>query len=112
MKPLTVLVVPVEGPLRTETVSKKNLSAMQRLVGGYIEAISGSGWTAYCDEEGKLKGKEFNRRASALALALGWNFYPGDSLVGDVVFCGPGQDGYDTDVPEFVTKLATEAFRG
>ncbi len=38
-------------------------------------------------EEGKMRDKPPNVRATAEALMLGWHPIPGDHLVGDVLFC-------------------------
>lgn len=74
--------------------------------GGYIENISGDGWSAYLDEEGKLKGLPVNVRATFFATSiLGWP--SNDLLCGQVVFMGPvDRDGYDTSVPQKLIKAA------
>ena len=64
-----------------------DLATFQEIVGGYIEVVaSGSGWIAYGDEEGRLKGYESNISASSFAVEIGG--YPPDILVGPVVFVG------------------------
>ena len=52
------------------------LEQLQRAVGGYIEAVPGTRSRAYCNEEGRLRGLAFNRRASLRFQQM---------LVGDVV---------------------------
>lgn len=61
--------------------SKPNLEQLQKMVGGYIEVVTSldSKYQIVIDEEGKLKGKPFNKDATAL---LG---YGDDELVGDAV---------------------------
>lgn len=83
-----------------------DLDGMKEAVGGgYIEGIGGDGWTAYCDEEGKLNGLPVNVRATRLAHALGWT--TGDVLCGPVVFLGPVDDeGEETDVTTLVKDSA------
>lgn len=99
-----VLVVPVEGRPRVAQI-KPTLSVWQALLnGGYLEAIHGEGWSAYCDEEGKLKSLPPNRTATVLARMFGW--HTPDVLCGPVVFFGPpDKDGDETDVPDFLTAI-------
>lgn len=95
------------------------LAALNKIVGGYLEAIAPSGmwpgsWHAYINEEGKLHGLPSNRVATALAKAAGWSAH-GDELVGPAVFLGtgPGDDEEDgdaageSDVPELLIELGT-----
>ena len=65
----------------SEEESKPNLKQLQKMVGGYIEVVTSldSKYQIVIDEEGKLKGKPFNKDATAL---LG---YGDDELVGDAV---------------------------
>ena len=83
-----------------------DLDSMQAAIGGgWLEVISGTGWSAYCDEEGKIKGLPINVRATRLARLLGWPV--GDTLSGTVVFFGPTEEqGDDTDVTDLVTGSA------
>ena len=61
---------------------KFKLEEMQKLVGGYIEAVPGSKLLAYCNEEGQLQELPFNKRASE---------YFHQVLVGNVLVCAPGE---------------------
>lgn len=86
------LIIPPDGEGRIEPVSwetwpsgsDRQVSAIQNIVGGYIEyvPIFLKGAHMYCDEEGKLKGKAINNRATML-------LQPGhrrvDFIVGTVV---------------------------
>lgn len=81
------------------------LGTLQGIVGGYIEAFVGNGWVGYCDEEGKLKGKPVNLKATQVAHAGGWP--RGDYLVGDIIFLGPERGEHHTDVPAGLVALAT-----
>lgn len=83
------------------------LKTFQGLVGGWIEVISGEGWCAYLNEEGKIAGLPVNAAADSLARRLGWESLPGDVLVGSVVFCGPlDGEGDVTGVEWRVVALA------
>jgi len=76
-------VTPKEG-------GKFSLAELQGYVGGYIEGIRlNNGCWAFCDEEGKLKGKSFNITATAACKALGW--LSDDILVGDIIICNGGE---------------------
>lgn len=61
-KKLTVVMVePHKAPYVTKIDDE--LSALQKAVGGYIEVVgNGYGTLIICNEEGKLKGLEGNRR--------------------------------------------------
>jgi len=65
----------------SEEESKPNLKQLQKMVGGYIELVTSpdSKYQIVIDEEGKLKGKPFNKDATAL-----YN-NPNDEIVGDAV---------------------------
>lgn len=108
-----VLLIPADGNASVRLVDCLDLPTLRRLLdGGYCEAVrlADSTWTAYCDEEGKLKGLPFNAVASALAWSLGWP--PHDSLVGPVVWVGaPDDEGDDTDVPPEVVAAVTRVLR-
>lgn len=103
IKPLKVVVVEPDGTRRKEEIDQNDqlgLTGLQSLIGGWIEGIGTSGvFTAYLDEEGKLKGKPPNDYATIMAATFGWRGLPGDLCVGTVVFCGPADaEGRDTDV--------------
>ena len=65
------------------------LDELQAIVGGYIEVVGiHHGQLIVCDEEGKLKGKDRNNKATDLyRLRLLTN----DFLVGDVLICDQEQ---------------------
>ena len=81
--------VKVNGDIITVTPRKGKVFSSDELhefVGGYIEVISQpNGEFLICDEEGKLKNKPINRKASII-----WaeHYGPTDVIVGDVVICG------------------------
>ena len=76
---------------------KGELAEIQQLVGGYLEPVTGDGWHAYFDEDGRMKGLPVNVRASAFLRHMGWR---GQYVVGDVVFLGDTPEGEETDLPE------------
>ena len=102
---ITVLVVPDDESLPIKTVDiDGSLASFQLLVGGDIEGIGGPGWAAYVDEEGRIKHRPVNHRASYMARMLGWRE---EYLCGTTVFIGEADnDGYETDVPPAVIKTA------
>lgn len=70
---ITVVVVPPVGPAETHELDQDCLlQNLQELVGGYIESISGPGWVAYLNENGKLDGLPANDRATRVISALGY----------------------------------------
>lgn len=105
---INALVIQPDGA--TEVVeTATHFEDFRRLIGGgWLEGVGasiGDDWTGYCDEEGRLKGLPVNEKATALARALGW---PGDFLVGAVVFVGldhRGEDGaVEVDVPQRIIE--------
>lgn len=72
-----------------EIVHNLTLENMQRLVGGYIQIVpSASGKSLFvCDEEGKLKGKDVNVRATYIGKIFG-AIRKDDLFVGDVIQAG------------------------
>jgi len=62
-----------------------SLEELQAIVGGYIEVVSlRDGRLICCDEQGKLKGKDFNTRATYILQAA---MPTHDFVVGDVLVC-------------------------
>lgn len=80
------------------TEMNSQLSVLQEAVGGYIEMVpildpvtEKLGYVnAFCDEEGKIKGKPLNPRATIMAGRDG-RFECDDYLVGDVLFVKEGE---------------------
>src|SRR5262245_31873406 len=104
MSKIKCLVVNTDGQMTVEEPDDFGLEYLRGKVGGWIEAIGDrASWSAYLNEEGKLDGLPVNPMADQLAQQLGWQYLPGDFLVGNVVFCGPPDGaGEDTSVPDFV----------
>lgn len=64
------------------------LEELQEAVGGYIELlVLPCGDFLYLDEEGKLKGKPLNKRATLLGRSAG--IASTDYIVGDVIVVSP-----------------------
>lgn len=106
--PVRVLTVPADHtiPAAIRTIPGTLYGLKDAIGGGWLEPISGRGWSAYCDEEGKIKGLPVNVRATRLARLLGWHTQ--DILVGPVVFLGPvDNEGDDTDVTNLTIGSAT-----
>ncbi|MEE1002888.1 MAG: DUF3849 domain-containing protein [Acutalibacteraceae bacterium] len=78
-KKLTVVMVePHKAPYAAEVDDE--LSALQKAVGGYIEVVgNGDGTLIICNEEGKLKGLEGNRRIrDGMSIIAGTFFVVGE----------------------------------
>jgi len=64
-----------------------SIEELQAIVGGYIEVVSlRDGRLIVCDEEGKLKGKDRNHKATDI-LQAAFAFPTHDFIVGDVLVC-------------------------
>ncbi len=74
------------------------LEEMQALVGGYIHIVTSSDGrhAVVVNEEGKLIGLPYNRRATQLALTL-TDLAPSDSIVGSMLVCSPLEAGFGRD---------------
>lgn len=85
---------------RVEEIENE-LSTMQGLVGGYIEAVNaGQGICLVCNEEGKLNG-------------LPPNFPIGrDVIVGTAVFTSYGKDGEFNDLTDEQIAVVMRFFEG
>jgi hypothetical protein len=67
------------------------------------------GVDAIFDEEGKYNGAQPNRRATQTVRSLGFQFFPGDSLSGSVIFLGHTAEGETVGLTEKQRKLITVA---
>lgn len=84
-----------------------NLATMQKLVGGYIEAIDDEAWHAYINEDGKIRGLQRNPNADLLVRKLGGPLADWDFIVGPAVFLGSDSAG-SVKVPQFVVDTAVQ----
>jgi hypothetical protein len=86
-------------------IDNTDLATYHYLVGGLIEAVThiNPPGTCYIDEEGKLKGRPVNQRATSFINTALPGFEGMDFLVGTALFVGPvDDDGYDTNVSQLV----------
>lgn len=90
-----------------QSVVYDNFKDLQNFVDGWIEVVQTSKFSAYVDEEGKLKNKQVNLFATKI-----WHeelkkdgFKTNDFLVGKVVFTGTvDTEGNDTDIDPVVKE--------
>jgi hypothetical protein len=104
------LIVKVDG-----TIGRANIGTLEQMKaaigGGYVEAVpfGDTGATLLVDEEGKLKGLPFNRKASELCTKYEVGFADDDCIVGDMALIGNADsEGDMTDLPP---ELAEELLR-
>ena len=101
-----VLKIPARGDWKFDEVETDGdgcitLEAMQSMVGGYIERwrLQGHGLDGLdliIDEEGKLKEKSYNPKATILSLILMHD----DCIVGDAFVCGSDAEGNSVGLTE------------
>lgn len=80
------------------------LKTLQQIVNGYIEAVDLGDVVLAMDEEGKLKGKDLNRRATQFLYKVAPQYEFVDVLVGTVVIFGDRPGGDLADVPQFAIE--------
>lgn len=111
-----VLIIEPGGEYRVEQL-ERSLSALQRIVGGYVQAVPSEDRTVdfWMHEEGKLIGLEPNPTATAMYYLAWPNYQTNDFLVGSVVITG-GADGEGETLPipavfrdEMLELLKTES---
>jgi hypothetical protein len=113
MPTIKTLTIPADpaAPVTRDTIDA-GLKALQEAVGGNIEAVgSGTDWTAWADEDGKMKRRPFNPRAThAMGFMSGHSL--NDPIVGTVVLTGHTPDGepkdLDPDVADRAAQLSQE----
>lgn len=85
----------------------KDYTALQEIVGGYIEPVTfgDKSYFCYCNEEGKMLGLPENVVATKLWYDSGQRVLLGDYIAGTVIFFGQVDDeGNDTDFPDELLK--------
>jgi len=107
---ITAIVIPADEdqPLRVEQIPQVGLDEKQRLVGGYLQAINleTPPATVYIDDEGKIKEKPLNYRATRILWVHNALFRFRDVLMGDVFIVGPpDKEGDDTPAPDELVQL-------
>ena len=93
-----LIVEPGRHPRRADI--PHTLKSLQRVVGGYIQAVY---WfddpvALVCDDEGKLKGYELNRYIAGK-----------DIIAGTFFICGLGEDDF-TDLPDDLAEKYERLF--
>lgn len=109
---VTALIIPAMRPPHTVHIAP-DLATLQRLVGGPLEAVSGDGWHAYLNQEGKFDGLPLNVVATALlflGVATGQQLgITTDWVAGDVLVLGDDPDGDEGDAPaDLIQRLRAE----
>lgn len=94
------ILIPALGDIRIVEVS--NGDEIREKIGGWMEGLRVSNdLFAYIDEEGKLKNKPLNTRATDFCVEMKTGLRPDDFIVGDMLLFGkPDQEGDETDVPQ------------
>lgn len=105
-KPVNGVVIHPDGTHEEKVF--KQLEDYQAAIAGWITAVRLYDYNgdeiacAYVDDEGLLKNLPLNPMASALSFLFGNTPH----LVGNAVLVGGNDgEGYDTDLPEFITTL-------
>lgn len=100
------LMIPTTTDELPHIVETTGLADLQKAVEGFVEAVPGEDFTAWVNEEGKVKGMPFNPRADrflhlAIPALSTW-----DCIVGPVIITGGAdEDGEDTDIsPELIER--------
>lgn len=91
---MRILVKYPKCPAHVESINN-NLEGFQKLIGGYIEAVSFGNITVICDEEGRFKGRPFNTTINDV------EFY------GKIAFVGVDGDEFADLTPEAQAYLMT-----
>lgn len=103
-------IIPADAafPIQHTEVPHNGLGTYQEIVGGHIEAIDlvMPEATFYIDEEGKLKDKPVNLRATAILWVHNPAYRKQDVIVGDAFLVGPvDENGDDTPIPDQLAEL-------
>lgn len=91
MSALIALISEPDGSYRIEEIQGRDtsrLDALQKLVGGYIEAVVGDDLMLYINEEGKLQGYGVNLASTSLVDQFAPGFSGRDAIVGTAVWMG------------------------
>lgn len=99
--------IPANNSEPLKVVELENYEDYRRMIDGWLETIPFPGRddvAPYFDEEGKVKGKDKNARATVLLSPV---MFPNDYIAGDCLLMGFDiETGEDLDVPEdLVTDL-------
>jgi hypothetical protein len=95
--------IAIEANGDVKRVDLPDYDALNKAVGGYIEAINfgDTGHNCYVNENGIALGLPYNPLATALCFKHNVGLMPGDYIKGTMVVVGPvDDDGNDTDVQD------------
>ena len=93
MRKIKAIVKRVDEPYGHVTNLSDSLEALQKAVGGHIEAVTlPAGVVILCDEEGRINGKPYNCAIYPHAIAAKIDFY------GDIVAVGTEGEEF-ADIP-------------
>lgn len=112
MNMLTGIRITTEGALEVVEVNgDSTLNSMYQAIDCELVQMIGldCGVDAIFDEEGKCNGAEPNKRATQTVRSLGFQFFPGDSLSGSVIFLGHTAEGETIGLTEKQRKLLAVA---
>lgn len=107
---MSALLVPVEGPVQQLELDG-SLEQLQRLVGGFIEAVPIPSFipgseraTAYINEEGKFDPECGPNMRATDFFVPGVGIFAGDHIAGPLVLCGfdPDTGANTNDLPAAV----------
>jgi hypothetical protein len=101
------LVVParITQPVRIEPVNT-DMAALQKLLAGNIESITGADWHVYLNEQGHPMPP--NIRAEVLIREAGVNLK--EAFNGTAIFLGHGRYVQELDAPRHLIRLAEQLF--
>ena len=101
------LIIPshLTQPVRIEAVDTV-MAALQKLVAGNIDSITGRDWHVYLNDEGSRLSQ--NARAEVLIREAGVRL--DETLNGTAVFLGNGSRGDESDAPRHLIRLAEQLF--
>lgn len=101
----------VDKPASIEDILP-DAATLQRLVGGWIEAINGDDWTAFVNEEGKLDMLPINQAGNRILGVLEWDAIGLDVVVGPLVILGPADsNGDETGITDAVLAKILDWYR-
>ena len=101
----------VDKPASIEDI-RADAATLQRLVGGWIEAINGDDWTAFVNEEGKLNRLPINQAGNRILGVLEWDAIGLDVVVGPLVILGPADsNGGETGITDAVLAKILDWYR-
>jgi len=105
-KSITIILCPVGQKAHTTTILN-DLASMQKLVSGYIEAVTlPNGLILICNEEGLIRDLPPNRNMNAFRLKIVGNFrIAGDFFVCTADRAGEFQSVPDALIPDLIDKL-------